>query len=73
MPERLAKGTWVEIHAVVLPAGERGTVYMRLGQADFVERLEVRWPSGTRDVLEGLPADRLITITEGSSPAGTSP
>ena len=23
MPERLAKGTWVEIHAVVLPAGER--------------------------------------------------
>lgn len=23
MGERLAKGTWVEIHAVVLPAGER--------------------------------------------------
>jgi len=23
MPERLAKGTWVEVHAVVLPAGER--------------------------------------------------
>jgi hypothetical protein len=23
MAERLAKGTWVEIHAVVLPAGER--------------------------------------------------
>ena len=23
MPERLAKGTWVEIHAVVLGAGER--------------------------------------------------
>ena len=23
MPEKLAKGTWVEIHAVVLPAGER--------------------------------------------------
>jgi hypothetical protein len=23
MPERLAKGTWVEIHGVVLPAGER--------------------------------------------------
>lgn len=23
MPERLAEGTWVEIHAVILPAGER--------------------------------------------------
>ena len=23
MPEKLAKGTWVEIHAVILPAGER--------------------------------------------------
>ena len=23
MPERLAKGTWVEIHGVILPAGER--------------------------------------------------
>ena len=37
-----------------------------LGKAEKVERLEVWWPtSDTRQVFEGLPADRSLEITEG--------
>jgi hypothetical protein len=37
-----------------------------LGLARSVDRLEVRWPSGRTDVLQNLPADRIITIREGA-------
>lgn len=36
-----------------------------LGQATRSERLEVRWPDGTIEVLENLPANQAITIREG--------
>jgi hypothetical protein len=38
-----------------------------LGSADRVDRLEVLWPSGTKDVVEDLPAGQAITIREGES------
>ncbi|HYW79756.1 MAG TPA: CRTAC1 family protein, partial [Thermoguttaceae bacterium] len=38
-----------------------------LGKHDRIDRIEVRWIGGGVDVLENLPVDRLITITEGSS------
>ena len=30
-----------------------------------IDRIEVRWIGGGVDVVENVPADRLITITEG--------
>ena len=36
-----------------------------LGQATRSERLEVRWPDGTIEVLKNLPANQAITIREG--------
>jgi hypothetical protein len=41
-------------------------LHFGLGAADSVE-LEVRWPLGTIEVHKSVPADRLITLTEGNS------
>jgi hypothetical protein len=38
-----------------------------LGPARRVERLEVVWPSGTRDTWRDLPADRVLTVREGET------
>jgi len=35
-----------------------------LGSADRVKRLEIEWPSGTKQLLENLPADRYVSIEE---------
>ena len=42
-------------------------LHFGLGSARRVERLEVRWPSGRATRLEGLDADRLVTIVEGEA------
>jgi enediyne biosynthesis protein E4 len=36
-----------------------------LGRATSVDRLEIAWPSGRRDTLERIPADRFVVIREG--------
>ena len=41
-------------------------LHFGLGAADSVE-LEVRWPLGTIEAYKNVPADRLITLQEGSS------
>jgi len=47
-------------------------LHFGLGPAERAELIEVRWPSGTRDVLYDVAADRLVTITEGESPAASN-
>ena len=37
-----------------------------IGDAEQVERLEVRWPTGETQFFEGIPADSRVTITESS-------
>jgi hypothetical protein len=39
-----------------------------LGKLDRVDRIEIRWIGGGRDVLRGQAVDRLLEIREGSSP-----
>jgi hypothetical protein len=39
-------------------------VHFGLGDAERVERLEIRWPSGKSQVLTDLPADRHIVVDE---------
>lgn len=35
-------------------------VHFGLAQNQLVDRLEIRWPSGTVDILEDIPADQRI-------------
>jgi tetratricopeptide (TPR) repeat protein len=45
-------------------------LHFGLGGSARAERIEVRWPGGAVDVLRDVEVDRMITVTEGSSPAG---
>jgi hypothetical protein len=42
-------------------------LHFGLGARDRVDRIEVRWVGGGVDVLEDVPADQLLTITEGGA------
>lgn len=50
-------------------SGQDPLVHIGLGEEDEVERLIIDWPSGRRQILSDLAADRLYTVTE----AGESP
>jgi hypothetical protein len=45
-------------------------VYFGLKQARQISRVIVQWPSGTRDVLQNVPADAFYTVTEGRGITG---
>ena len=48
-------------------------VYFGLGAAATVDRVEVKWPSGTRDVINNLHANAIYVLTEGRGVTGTQP
>lgn len=39
-------------------------VHFGLGSDTRIRRLEVEWPSGTRQVLQDVPVDQILTVTE---------
>ena len=41
-------------------------VHVGLAAATRIDRLEIRWPSGQRQVFEHLPVDRIVRIAEGA-------
>ena len=41
-------------------------LHFGLGDADRIDRIEIRWPSGKLQTLEGVRANQLITVTEAS-------
>jgi len=45
-------------------------LHFGLGSATRADTVEVRWPSGTVDVLRDVPGRRVVTVREGSSPMG---
>ncbi|GAB4452906.1 MAG: CRTAC1 family protein [Armatimonadaceae bacterium] len=47
--------------------------YFGLGSADKVDRVEIVWPSGTRDELTDLEPNTTYVITEGKGITGTQP
>ena len=75
-PDAQALGAQVVLRAggvtrrdfVKLTGGFRAQVpldlHFGLGEAAAIERLEVRWPSGTVGVWRDLPADRLLVVDE---------
>ncbi len=46
-------------------AGVQPEARFGLGEAEMIETLEVRWPSGETTTLTNVGVDRLLTITEG--------
>jgi len=39
-------------------------VHFGLGGATKIDRLIVTWPSGTKQVMENVPVDRIMTVEE---------
>jgi hypothetical protein len=39
-------------------------VHFGLGSAATVSKIEIRWPSGTRQTLTGVKADQVLEVTE---------
>ena len=42
-------------------------LHFGLGKQKIIEQIEIRWPSGSVNTLTNVPADRILTVTEGSS------
>jgi hypothetical protein len=48
-------------------------VHVGLGEATRVERIDLRWPAGTMETIRDVPANQIVTITEGKGITGRSP
>jgi enediyne biosynthesis protein E4 len=42
-------------------------VHFGVGSATTIDTIELIWPSGTKQVLKGVKADQILTVTEGAS------
>lgn len=51
-------------HAAGYASSSAGLVHFGLGAAKTVDEIEILWPSGTRQVLTEVPADRIVRIKE---------
>ena len=41
-----------------------GPVHFGLGQPNKVDEIEIRWPSGIKQVLKDVPADQILRVRE---------
>jgi hypothetical protein len=48
-------------------------VHFGLGNAPKADRLEIRWPSGAVETIEGIEANQILTVREGSGVAARQP
>jgi hypothetical protein len=39
-------------------------VHFGLGAVKTIDKIEIAWPSGKKQVLEKVPADQILTVTE---------
>jgi len=44
-----------------------------LGRAERAERLEIRWPDGSIEVVENLPANHVVTVRQGKGVVSRTP
>jgi hypothetical protein len=56
-----------------IASSEPPLVYFGLGDDKVIKKLTIRWPRGQVQVLENLPADQLLTITEPALAEGALP
>jgi len=45
-------------------------MHFGLGDDSVVERLEIRWPDGTTQVLTDIAGDRYVTVAQGEGLRG---
>jgi hypothetical protein len=45
-------------------ASSDARVHFGLGDSRVIREIEIRWPSGTRQLLHDVTADRLLVVTE---------
>jgi enediyne biosynthesis protein E4 len=50
--------------AVGYASSSHAGLHFGLGSATEIDRLEVQWPSGTRQMLEHVKSNQVVTITE---------
>ena len=55
-----------------LSLAERHAAAFRAGEAHRVDRIDVRWPGGGTQSVVSLPANQLVTITEGEGAGAVS-
>lgn len=48
-------------------------IHVGLGGATRVERIDIQWPSGTRQSLQNVPANQVLVITEAADPRPNPP
>jgi hypothetical protein len=48
-------------------------MHVGLGTAARIDRLEIRWPSGEAEVVEGAAPGQILTITEGTGITARTP
>ena len=48
-------------------------VHVGLGSAARIDRLEIRWPSGDTQIVDGAVPNEIVTITEGRGITGRTP
>ena len=48
-------------------------VHVGLGKATRIDRLEVRWPNGQNEVIEGAAVNQILTVTEGKGITARTP
>jgi hypothetical protein len=48
-------------------------VHVGLGQATRIDRLEVRWPNGQNEVIDGAAVNQILTVTEGKGITARTP
>ncbi len=48
-------------------------VHFGLSQNKNIRKIEIRWPSGIRQTLENIDADRILTIEEAGTTAPKNP
>ncbi|HUN62132.1 MAG TPA: CRTAC1 family protein [Candidatus Sulfotelmatobacter sp.] len=59
------KKQWDEVTtAVGYASSSDPRVHFGLGKNDKVKEIDIRWPSGIRQVLKDVPGDQILTVTE---------
>ena len=48
-------------------------VHVGLGKATRIDRLEVRWPNGQNEIVQGAAVNQILTVTEGKGITARTP
>jgi hypothetical protein len=74
---RLTVGSATQVREVKAGSsylGQNDTrLHFGLGNATSVDRLEIRWPSGTTENVSGIAANQIVTLTEGQGATTRAP